>query len=195
VALLLARCEPAQQQQGAAGRDTAAVFAEMLFLPSKEKTRVNITADSTTVKRLNGADSVLSDTVVAHGRRARGHYDSLLAVLDDIPAGEYRKDGVIDGSRILLRRGGKEVLCDNCLHDYVLEAVGVPPGYISRNTARIKEAVRHVNEMVTLAEGGHDRTYRRVEVVVGKQDTADTADYAVDTVSTADADSTRKQGR
>jgi hypothetical protein len=196
--LLLARCECRHADRGAdgLGAGSTGVFAELLFLPSEDKTRVSLTRDSTGVERLNAADSVLSDTIVAHTGRGREHYDSLLGLLAEIPAGEYRKDHVIDGSRILLRHAGKEVLCDNCLHDYVLEAVGVPPGHISRSVSRIKEAVRHVNEMVTLAEGGHDRTWRRVEVVVGGQGSGDTAsDYEVDTIMAAGTDSARKQRR
>lgn len=183
--VMLGRCadeRDAGGQQDGAGR--SAVVTEFLYLPDEERMVVTATAESTVVERWNAADSCLATVRKANGDTARRTFDSLLTAFERVEPGEYEKAGVIDGTRIRIRRGDSEIFCDNCLHDFVLEAVGVATGGTPRSAYLIRDVVKCVNELALLAEGVHEKGMRRTTVILDKRMMDDTTKaYEIDTTS------------
>ncbi len=183
--ILLGRCAGERgAEQRANGAEASAVVAEFLYLPDEERMVVTATAESTVVERWNAADSSLGTVRKANADSVRQRFDSLLTAFRRVEPGEYKKEQVIDGTRIWIRYRGNEVFCDNCLHDFVLEAVGVATGGAPRSAWLIRDIVRHVNELVMVAEGGHEKGMRRTTVILDKRLMDDTSKaYEVDTSS------------
>ena len=157
-------------------------MVEFLYLLSEERAKATLCADSTLVVRRNAADSVLSDTRKATSAQARAQFDSLLIALARVEPGTYRKENVIDGTRIWLYHGGDTVFCDNCLHDYILEAAGADGGRPPGGAEDIKDAVARASEMIAHAEGRHVKGMKGVKIIVDKSKMSDTSRaYEVDT--------------
>ena len=160
------------------------VVVEFLYLPSEERARATLCTDSTLVIRRSAEDSTLSDVRKPTSKEGRVHHDSLLTALARIRPGTYEKDHVIDGTRIWLYHKGDTILCDNCLHDYVLEAAGAAGGMPPRGAEDIKDAVAHASEMIILAEGRHAKGMKSVKIITDKSEMKDTGRaYEVDTTS------------
>jgi len=140
-----------------------------------------LTPDSTVVERRNAADSLLASVRRANTAEADSHYDSALHYMGKVAPGEYRREHVIDGTRIRLRHRGAEVLCDNCLHDYVLEAAGATGNKVPSSAETIRGIVRHVSSMVMLAEGKSTKGMRVLAVTLDRSQMKDsTRSYQVD---------------
>lgn len=163
------------------GKDSLSAWAEFEYLKDSTRMVVTVTRDSTIVDRRNSADSCVSLVRTANGDTARRHFDSLRVAFGRVKPGEYRKEHVIDGTRMRVRHDGQEVYCDNCLHDFVLEAVGVATGGAPRSAYLIRDAIGYITDMVLLAEGEHRKGMSKVHVIVDPRQMKDsTRAYEVD---------------
>jgi len=160
----------------------APVHAEFLYLPGNDRTIADFTADSLFVERRNAKDSCLSSTRVPVSGAVVAQLDSLRRILSAIPSGTYKKEHVIDGTKITIRCGAQTLFCDNCLNDYVMEAAGAPSTPPSGPVADIREAVRLINQVILTVEKKAVAGYMRYEVVLPRGKTADTAKYRIDVV-------------
>lgn len=141
------------------------VTAELLYLPSEDKTKVTVLNDSVIVERTNDRDSCISRSVKKVDEKMRPCLDSLTGYLDGIPAGEYKKRGVIDGTKIRFSYKGKDIYCDRCLSDFVLRQAGMESIRPSGQLLQIKEAVRYLNEIIMLAEKREDKAEKEKKAV------------------------------
>jgi hypothetical protein len=138
-----------------------ALAVTFLYLPDSARTEFIVRGDSCSLKRFDAHDSVLSshDTVLADSVKALS--DSLLALLETVAVGTYAKEQVLDGTRIWIRWRGKEVYCDNCLNDYIRQALGLSaPTVTNQNLEIIKNAVGMINVIIAAVEKGHSVAQR-----------------------------------
>jgi len=163
-----ARPLPARQGEGA-GYDSNSIYAEFVYLPEKESMRVSACPESTTVVRSDSGDSVLSRHTRRNSDTAAAMLDSARQWFERVAPGEYRRDHVIDGTRIRIRHRGQEIYCDNCLHDFVLEAAGVAVPAHSGAEQKLRELVRQVSELAAAAEGQPKKKRMLAEIVVDKR--------------------------
>ncbi len=168
------RGTPVAQHGSGAGYDSLSVYAEFTWLPEMETMRVSVYPESTVVVRRDSSDSVLSAVRKPNGDTARGRLDSARTGFGRLSPGEYRKEQVIDGTRIRVRHRGLEIFCDNCLHDFVLEAAGVAvPGHTGTER-KLRHLVNQVSELAVLAEGTPKRKQQILELVVDRKAMRDT---------------------
>lgn len=84
----------------------------------------------------------------------------------------------------MLVRGSKRILCDNCLHAFVLEAAGASGGGSSGPEQDIREVVRLMSAVATRVDPGKPR--RGIKLVTLTTDRSQMKDstrqYEVDSV-------------
>lgn len=137
------------------------VAVTFVYLPDSARTELIIHGDSCSLKRYGANDSLLSslDTILTDSSKTAR--DSLLGLLDSISVGAYAREHVLDGTRIWIRWGDKEVYCDNCLHDYIRQALGLSASTVTnKNLEKIKNAVGMINVFINSVEKGRDTTQR-----------------------------------
>jgi hypothetical protein len=158
-----------------AGNDSVSVHAEFEYLPEKTRMQVSMYPESTVVVRTDSSDSVLSATRRANVDSVRARFDSVRTRFAQVKPGEYRKEQVLDGTRIWVRHRGLEVFCDNCLHDFVLEAAGVAVPAHSGTELKLRALISAVSDLAVAIEGKPPVPKRILELVVDKKAMKDTS--------------------
>ena len=156
------------------------IHAEFHFLPGNTTTQISVLADTMVVELRNSSDSLVSKSRYRLNKEELPVLDTLLVMLDRVPAKRYVKKQVIDGTRMTLVYGERTIVCDNCLHDYVLLASGLKLARPSGKLADLKSAVGSLNYLARRGMSAGERR-KRLEIKTNvKQLTDTTQKYRVD---------------
>jgi len=131
----------------------SSISAEFLYLPDSTVRHIGFSGDSVFVKLFQFGDTCTSRVSVHIDSIGSSFRDSIAQGMSQLSSKTYQKSGVIDGTKMWLRGDRGCVFCNNCLHDYVMEAVGVgSPGGFGGDLRYIKNIVAWFNEASAAAE-------------------------------------------
>jgi hypothetical protein len=162
--------EPAQEKKPASSSEPL-VSANLIYLPDKGKTAVSVFPESSLVVRTTMDDSTLKRTVRGLDDTLAPVIDSLRMLLERLPEGRREKTGAIDGTRIEISYRGKEIVCDRCLHDYVMREIGIDAANPPKSLRGMRAAVRLINDLVVLTERQQEQRIERGKAVEELGDT------------------------
>jgi hypothetical protein len=150
------------------------LHAEIHYLPDGGKTFASVVGDSLFIERKSTNDSLLSSVRYQLAKNEYTGLDSLLFFFDHVAPAAYAKPGVIDGTKMWFTYGGRQISCDNCLHDYVLAASGLKLAKPSGKMANLKNGVAALTGLVDRAEAKTKKRWTRVEVIANSKGLTDT---------------------
>lgn len=169
--VVCAREQEPETQQKPASSSEPVISATLTYLPDKGRTKISVFPESTRVVRTTMADSTLKRTVRSLDDTLAPAIDSLRMLLERMPEDRKEKTGTIDGTRIEITYRDKEIVCDRCLHDYVMREIGIDAVNPPKGLRDMRAAVRLINDLVVLTERQKEQRIERGKAVEELGDT------------------------
>ena len=170
-------------------RTDDSLVVKFLYRPSEKKLMVVLHDSSILIQRFNHNDSLVSECRDMLDTTHTGIRDSLFHALNHVSEGEYRKENVFNGTRITVGYGKKEIVCEGCLNDYVLEAAGRVIPRQPDDIGKLQKAVTAIQYLIGIFEKKKTVTWKKIAVST-KTPSDSVSDYSI----TIHEDTVRREG-